>query len=444
VKSLKIEFTDKEITPWGGIVLLRQMLEKMQFQEALENAPLPIQGSNRGYDPKQLILNFLISVWCGANCFEHLEVTRQDQVIKELFDWQQMPGNRSFQRYFSKFDQVSNQEVFTYLHQWFFSNLHFDNYTVDFDSTILVRYGEQEGAKKGYNPKKPGRKSQHPLLAFVHECRMVGNFWLRPGDSYTTNNFLGFLEDTLTKLAGKKIGLLRADSGFYSKEIFDYLESGRNSPIDYIIAARFYTPIKRTLANHRNWWKLDEGIEIAETYYKSEDWSEPRRMIMVRQQIDKRPKAAGKQLRLFEDEAIYKDYRYSCFVTNLTLPAKMVYDLYRNRADAENRIKELKYDFGAESFNTKGFWATEATLNFVMLAYNLMSLFRQAVMGTKIQHFMKTLRYKVFATGAYLVKDGNSRILKLSLAMKRREWFKGLWSSSNYMSWPFVIDQGNV
>ena len=113
--------------------------------------------------------------------------------------------------------------------------------------------------------------------------------------------------------------------------------------------------------------------------------------------------------------------------------------MYRNRADAENRIKEVKYDFGAESFNTHDFWATEAILNFVMLAYNLMSLFRQAVIGTKVQHFMKTLRYKVFAIGAYMIKDGNSRVLKLSLAMKRREWFTGLWSSTELLSWPFVV-----
>ncbi len=40
----------------------------------------------------------------------------------------------------------------------------------------------------------------------------------------------------------------------------------------------------------------------------------------------------------------------------------------RGRADCENRIKELKYDFAADSFNMKDFWATEATLNTVMLA----------------------------------------------------------------------------
>jgi hypothetical protein len=56
----------------------------------------------------------------------------------------------------------------------------------------------------------------------------------------------------------------------------------------------------------------------------------------------------------------------------------VIWRMYRGRADCENRIKELKYDFAAENFNMKGFWATEAALNTIMLAYNLMSLLRQA------------------------------------------------------------------
>ena len=41
---------------------------------------------------------------------------------------------------------------------------------------------------------------------------------------------------------------------------------------------------------------------------------------------------------------------------------QMFGERYRNRGDAENRIKELKADFGAESFNLKGFFPTEAAL----------------------------------------------------------------------------------
>ena len=196
------------------MILFREMLNRIKFASILNDLELPIQGSNRGYSPEQLITNFLVSVWCGANNFEHLEVTRHDEVIREIFDWQSMPGHRSFKRYFQKFNQCTNNRVFTKFYQWFFSNLHFDNYTLDFDSSVITRYGEQQGAKKGYNSKKPGRKSHHPIMAFVHECRMIANFWLRPEDSYTTNNFLGFMENTLEHLIGKKVGLIRADSGF--------------------------------------------------------------------------------------------------------------------------------------------------------------------------------------------------------------------------------------
>jgi hypothetical protein len=38
------------------------------------------------------------------------------------------------------------------------------------------------------------------------------------------------------------------------------------------------------------------------------------------------------------------------------------------------------------------------------------------------------------------VKDGNRRILKLSLAMKRREWFMGLWDKTLNFSLPVKLE----
>ncbi len=80
-RELELSFSDKEITPWGGMALMNRMLGKMDLRGALKRAALPMQGSNRGYAPEQLIEQFLISVWCGANRFEHLEVTRHDEAI---------------------------------------------------------------------------------------------------------------------------------------------------------------------------------------------------------------------------------------------------------------------------------------------------------------------------------------------------------------------------
>jgi len=75
-----------------------------------------------------------------------------------------------------------------------------------------------------------------------------------------------------------------------------------------------------------------------------------------------------------------------------------------------------------------------------MMGYNLMSLFRQVVLQSRVQPQLKTMRFKVFAIGSYIVTNGNERILKLSLAMKRRQWFDGLWANTQLMSWPFVVN----
>ena len=46
--DLKIEFTDKELTPWAGISLLKNMTDRMGFESFLKGLDLPLQGSNRG------------------------------------------------------------------------------------------------------------------------------------------------------------------------------------------------------------------------------------------------------------------------------------------------------------------------------------------------------------------------------------------------------------
>ena len=435
--DFKIEFTDKEITPWAGMVLMKKMMSKMGFEQFLSQLELPQPGSNRGYSPEQLVQQFMTSVLCGANRFEHTEVTRQDEVIRQIWGFDRMAGHKSFQRFFQKFDQATNQRVFTKWYKWFFQLLQFDNFTLDVDSTVHTKYGQQEGAKKGYNSQKPGRLSHHPLMAFVADCKMVANFWLRSGNAHTSNNIEAFLEDTFEKLEGKTIGLFRADSGFYDKKVFNYLEQKN---INYIIAVRLHKPLQQKLVSHRGWMKLDDGIEIAQSTYQSPAWDSQRRIVMVRQFVPVRPRATGKTLRLFQDDESVNRYRYSCFMTNLDLPPEMIWTLYRKRADAENRIKELKYDFGSDSFNMRSFFGTEAALQVVMMAYNFTSLFRQFLLGTKVHEQMKGLRYHVLSIGGYITKHGNQRILKLSLAMKRREWFTGLWTNASNFSTPCVFD----
>jgi hypothetical protein len=117
-----------------------------------------------------------------------------------------------------------------------FSNLNTDNLTIDFDSTVITKYGNQEGSVRGCNPNKRGRHSHHPLMAFVSETKMVTNAWLRPGNTAASSSCVKFMQETFDVcLQCKKIGLVSADRGFYTNDILNYLDS---NSINYVIAVR--------------------------------------------------------------------------------------------------------------------------------------------------------------------------------------------------------------
>ena len=187
-----------------------------------------------------------------------------------------------------------------------------------------------------------------------------------------------------------------------------------------------------------------KDIELTRFAYQANTWSKPRWVVGIRQHIERRAAPKGKTLNLFADDPVIGKWRFSALVTDLDLPAEAIWRIYRGRADCENRIKELKYDFAADSFNMKDFWATEATLNTVLLAYNLMSLLRQVLLktsavkhsSTSVQHTLQTLRYKLFAKAAYITTESRKPILNLALAMQQRAWMQGLWDASKTFDLP--------
>lgn len=223
--AFEIKFTPREVSAWGGLALMKRMLDSMNFRTAASQWNLPEPGSNRGYPPVQLIEQLLVSVWCGACRFTHLDVTRMDSALTRLFGWTRVAGHKAIVRLFGRFDMMRHERVQASIYRWFFDTVStLPSVTVDMDSTVITWHGEQQGAARGYNPNKRGRLSHHPLLAFVSEARMVANFWLRPGDANSANNVLQFIESTLHHLGSKPVGLLRADSGFFDQAVLKLLE----------------------------------------------------------------------------------------------------------------------------------------------------------------------------------------------------------------------------
>lgn len=163
-------------------------------------------------------------------------------------------------------------------------------------------------------------------------------------------------------------------------------------------------------------------------YFKPNNGKE-RRYIIVRKKISKYPNSGGK---LLFDEPMY---RYSAYVTNLDLPVNQVYNIYNTRADCENRIKELKYDFGVDNFCLKEFFATEASFRFIMIAYNIMALFKHQVLNSNMQ--LKTLRSYCFALGSWITNHANEKVLNIALPQKRRSWMNGLFENIKNSQLPY-------
>lgn len=433
VSELKIEFVDKPVSSWGGMKLMKELVDKTGIKEFLGQVDLPQPGSNRGYSPVQVVECFWVSIWAGAGRFSHSAMLRYDKVLQQIFGWRMAPSQSTYSRFFQKFSWKRNTETFVPLQRWMFNQIHQDNLTLDLDSSVMTRYGEQQGSRRGYNPQKPGRNSHHPIMAFIPQLRMVANAWLRPGNTVALSNYKDFLNETLDILSDKKIGLLRADSGFYANDFLEYLEK---RSINYIVAVKMFPTIKNELRGQKSWVTLKDGIQVCEFTYQSPDWKMPRKLVAVRKNIRILPKSTGKLL-LFDDQI--ETFRYSVYVTSLELPADTIWNTYKDRGDAENRIKELKYDFGLDSFCMNKFWATEAAFRFIMVAYNLMSLFRFLVLQTKSQATLSTLRFKCFALGSWISKHAGNHTLKLSASGQKKVWLQGLFSKVGDVSPPYFF-----
>ena len=430
---LNFEYSNKAVTAHGGMSLLKRFLDRTGIIDFMNTLQLPESGSNAGYSNADMFTSFFVSIWLGASRFAHTSILQHDSVLQRIFGLKRAPSNDTYRRFFQKFDFETGSNFFFELYSWMFSQLNFDNFTLDVDSSVWTRYGKQEGAKRGYNAKKRGRPSHHPIIAFVAEMKMVANFWLRPGDTGSANNIIAFLEETFKILKGKTIGLFRADSGFYQRAVMEWLEG---HGIDFVIAIKMYPNLKDAIKEKIKWIEKADGIWIGELNYQAKDWQEARRVVVIKQSILIRPKSPGKLL--FPDEEVYRNNRYSAYITNMKLSAELVWELYRKRGDAENRIKELEYDFGADNFCMQDFYSTEAALRTVMASYNLMALFKLVALQSKANQRVTTIRLKCFSIGSWIVKSGRNEVLKMSVAMKKRVWMDGLFFNSSNFEWSKV------
>lgn len=177
-----VNFSNREVTAWGGLALFKHMLDSMAFRAAVAGWELPQPKSNRGYAPLQLIEQFIVSIWCGACRFAHAETVRMDNTLVRLFGWSRAAGHKAIMRLFGRFDMLTNERVQAQVYRWFFGKISaLKQVTLDVDSTVITRNGLQEGAARGYNPNRQGRGSPPPAAGLRGRSHNGGQLLAAPG-----------------------------------------------------------------------------------------------------------------------------------------------------------------------------------------------------------------------------------------------------------------------
>src|SRR3954452_22896552 len=157
--SLRHAYVDQSVTAWGGMQEMKKLIDKTGISKKLSSLGLPQSKSNNSIDGISIIESFWVSIWIGCFRFSHTAVVRVDEVLRQIFGWKRVASGTTFGRFFKSFSESRSHQFFIDLYSWFFEQLQFDNYTLDVDSSVITRYGEQAGSKKGYNPTKRGRNS---------------------------------------------------------------------------------------------------------------------------------------------------------------------------------------------------------------------------------------------------------------------------------------------
>lgn len=417
--SLELRYTGKPVSGWGGLLAVMRYLEARGVRRVLE-AALPDGRTSPNQIPVvDLVVAFLAAVLTGSRRFAHIERLRTDAVVQAILGLARMPSAMTLTRYFGGLVRSQVEHLSAVLGDFVLERLPQPplGATLDLDSTVFERYGRQEGSLKGYNPRKHGRPSHHPLLAILAEAKLVLHAWLRSGNTASARGVKAFLAETLARLPAEfRLYAVRADSGFFVSEFLEELE---RRALPYVIAVRMNPRLRRAVAGIRQWQPFAPGLEAGETTYCAHGWQAPRRLVVVRELLDERPEARGRKL------LEVPGYTFHVLVTTLGHDPVATWRFYNSRAESENRIKELKEDFGADGFCLQSFDGTEAAFRLICFLFNLIAEFKREVIQNEAPR-LSTLRTQVLVIGAILGREGRHTVLRLGLRERWRQRFAAL------------------
>lgn len=397
----------------GGFIF-REFDEKIGFSKTLaQHLNLNDDRLYYVHSNMNLLRQKLYQIVAGYAEDDAADQLTEDPVFTQIVGTDALASQPSLSRFFGRFNQSTieqlnsaNQELIDKIHQTRESKA----LIFDLDSTHSDTYGDQEST--AYNAHY-GTVGFHPLVAFDG---VTGDFLkakLRPGNVYTSNGVVDFIQPLIEHYNEKfpeTTPFLRGDSGFAVPALYDLCEK---ESVYYVIRLKSNANLQR-IADELHPTSVDSDVTKAECHYEesiyqAKSWSKPRKVII------KSVRPAGE---LF--------FNHSFIVTNLeaAFSSKDIALAYQKRGTMENYIKEAKNGFRLDKMNSHSFQVNEAKMMLSLLAYNLTNWLRSLCFpeGQKNMQ-IQTIRARIIKVASKLVKSGRSFYFKLSSSFVYQKFF---------------------
>jgi len=265
-RKFNFSFDETHITHFGGMWLIQRFCNKLGLRHLFQRHVQPPSRASH-YHPSELFLALLFSIIMGLRRINKTEILQYNGAFLEMLGLDRFPDQGTLRRFLRRLPPQTIRRLVR-LHNSLRVQLSDlpkprHSYVLDLDASVFVIYGKIEGAKVGYNPKKPGRCSYHPFFCFEASREEFWHGSLRRGNTVDLSGLIPFLNVCLAKVP-KHIPRsrirFRMDSGFYSPRTLAFLDEKR---CGYVLVARQFSPI-RAKAQSCRFQKLGNGWEVGE------------------------------------------------------------------------------------------------------------------------------------------------------------------------------------
>jgi hypothetical protein len=418
----KIEMTKERLTAHGGLALMAEFNHGIGLRE-LTDRYLPGPGSNRGFDPSEIVDTLVLMLEGGGRSLEDLRELKGEEGLMGLIGREEIPEPDTVGDWLRRMGDPKAgplgleglDRVRERINERVLRKDGIKEYTLDADATEIV--SEKTDALFTYN----GNKGYMPMLGFLYENPVCLYDEFRDGNvapAFGQKEFYLRCKERMPR--GKRIGYYRGDSASHQAGLFNQLE---RDGVKYGITVDQDRAVKSAIAliPSGEWREPVKGCghELAETVHCMNRTKKAFRLVVKRE--------VRRQGELFEKEG---QYFYHAVATNWLEEEKNTEEVlkwHNQRGQAENFNKELKIGFGMERMPCGQNYANAVFFRIGVIAYNLFIGFKRlSCPESWAKHTIATFRWKIVQVAGRIVRHAGEVVLKLMINLEKLECFKGI------------------